>query len=85
MGNNGTVVLTVSGGALLEVSGAGQAAGNSPHLSVAVGAASSGTLNIQGAGSRVDVRSASVLPGGGAGEAFGGRFQVRSATPGSMN
>jgi hypothetical protein len=86
VGNNGgTGMLTVSGGALLEVSGAGQAAGNSPHLSVGVGSASNGTLNISGSGSRVEVRSASVAPGGGPNEAFAAYVAIGHSGGGVLN
>ena len=67
IGRNGTGTVTVRNGGLLEVA-ATQAAAYGPYITLGKGSASSGTLNIAGAGSVVQLSAASVLPGGGSGE-----------------
>ena len=67
IGRSGTGVVTVSGGGSLQVqTSEGLAGGIGMQLGRDV--ASSGTLNISGAGSLVQLASTSSLPGGGAGE-----------------
>lgn len=69
IGRNGTGVVTVSGGGRIELAGS-TGTPFSPIFSVARGSGSSGQLTITGTGSVVSVTAASVLPGGGAGEAY---------------
>lgn len=69
IGRNGTGVVNVRNGGKI-VFNATEARTNGPQLSLGRDAASSGTLNIDGAGSVVSLTAASVVPGGGAGEAF---------------
>ena len=69
IGRNGTGKLTVSNGGQLLVE-ANQGLTNGTGMNLGRDAASSGTLNIIGAGSVVSFSSQSVLPGGGAAEAF---------------
>lgn len=69
IGRNGTGTVTVSGGGRIEIAGT-SGVPYAPGLTLARGAASSGQLTITGAGSVVSVTAASVLPGGGAGEAY---------------
>ena len=70
IGRNGTGNMTVRNGGLLEVIGGAESSSNSPHITLGVDAASSGTLKIQGSGSLVRILSSSLVPGGGPGEAF---------------
>ncbi|MFN0185215.1 MAG: PEP-CTERM sorting domain-containing protein [Aquabacterium sp.] len=67
--SGGTGMMTVRNGGVLEVIGGAETSSNSPHITIGVDAASAGTLKIQGPGSRVELRSSSLVPGGGAGEA----------------
>ena len=69
VGRNGTGSVTVSGGGRIEVAGS-TGVPYSPSVSVARDAGSSGHLTITGAGSVLSVTAASVLPGGGAAEAY---------------
>nr|WP_316638659.1 PEP-CTERM sorting domain-containing protein [uncultured Roseateles sp.] len=69
IGRNGTGVVNVRNGGQI-VFNATEARTNGPQLSLGRDAASSGTLNIDGAGSVVSLKAASVLAGGGPGEAF---------------
>ena len=68
IGRNGTGVVNVSNGGVLELR-ATTAAGAGPQLSLGRGAGAAGTLSI-GSGASVLVNAASVLAGGGPGEAF---------------
>lgn len=76
IGRNGTGALAVRNGGLLEVVGGAESSANSPHISIGVGAASFGALAIDGAGSLVSIRSASLVPDGGPGEARNPFFSV---------
>ncbi len=69
IGRNGTGVAQVLNGARIDLR-ATAAFGNGPQLSLGREAASSGRLSISGAGSVVSLSAASVLAGGGAGEAL---------------
>ena len=69
IGRDGTGSMTVRNGAQAEIT-AVEARSYGPVLDLGCGAASSGSLAITGAGSRVLLRADSVLAGGGAGEAF---------------
>ena len=84
IGRNGTGTVTVSGGGQLLVE-ATQATTNSPGAFLGRDAASSGTLNIAGAGSMVKFSAQSVLAGGGAGEAFNPVMRVGRDGSGFLN
>lgn len=84
VGRNGTGVLTVSNGGRVEIV-ATQARSNGPHLNVGRDAASSGTLNINGAGSVVQLAAQSVLAGGGPAEAFNPFVRVGRDGNGTLN
>ena len=84
IGRNGTGSVTVSNGGRLELLAA--ARGDfALQLSLGRGAASSGTLNISGAGSVVQVATQSVLPGGGAAEAFNPLVRIGRDGSGQLN
>ncbi|MDP1532610.1 MAG: hypothetical protein Q8L92_03400, partial [Rubrivivax sp.] len=84
IGRNGTGVVTVSNAGRLEIL-ATEARSNSPQLSLGRDAASSGTLNIRGAGSVVQMTAQSVLAGGGAAEAFNPFVRVGRDGNGTLN
>jgi hypothetical protein len=84
IGRNGTGIVTVRNGGRVEMTAA-EARVNGPELSLGRGAASAGTLNITGAGSVVSLSAASVLPGGGSGEAFNPFVRVGGEGNGSLN
>ena len=69
IGRNGTGVVTVSNGGRIDLI-ATSAQPNGTSISLGREAASSGTLNISGAGSVVSISAASTLAGGGAAEAL---------------
>ena len=84
IGRVGTGQVMVSGGGRIEVN-ATQARVNGPNLSLGRGSASSGALTITGAGSVVSLSAASVLPGGGPGEAFNPFVRVGRDGNGALN
>lgn len=84
LGRNGTGVLSVSNGGRVEVV-ATESRNNGPHLNLGREAASAGTLNISGANSVVSLSAQSVLPGGGAAEAFNPFVRVGRDGNGSLN
>ncbi len=84
VGRSGTGVLTVSNGGRVEIV-ATQARSNGPHLSLGRDAASAGTLNIVGANSVVSLSAQSVVPGGGAAEAFNPFVRVGRDGNGTLN
>jgi len=84
IGRNGTGVVTVSSGGRIElVSTAAQPLGSAINLGR--DAASSGTLNIVGAGSAVTVSAASTLAGGGPAEALNPGVRVGREGMGVLN
>ncbi|WP_157281640.1 PEP-CTERM sorting domain-containing protein [Pelomonas sp. Root1237] len=84
VGRNGTGRVTVSNGGRIDlVATTAQPSGTA--LNLGREAASSGTLNISGAGSVVSISAASVLPGGGAGEAFNPIMRVGRDGSGFLN
>ena len=84
IGRNGTGVVTVRNGGRIELK-ATEARVNGPELNLGRGTASAGTLNITGAGSVVSLSAASVLPGGGSGEAFNPFVRVGRDGSGTLN
>ena len=84
IGRNGTGTVTVSNGGQLLVE-ANQRLTNGTGMNLGRDAASSGTLNIIGAGSLVSFNSQSVLPGGGAAEAFNPGVRVGRDGNGTLN
>ncbi len=84
IGRNGTGVVTVRNGGRLEVL-ATDATGNSPALTLGRGVASSGTLNIVGSGSAVQLAATSTVPGGGPTEAFNPIMRVGRDGNGELN
>ncbi|OYU71996.1 MAG: hypothetical protein CFE45_41410 [Burkholderiales bacterium PBB5] len=84
IGRNGTGKVRVTNGARLEIV-ASDARTNGPQLSIGREAASSGELSITGAGSVVALSAASVLPGGGQGEALNPFVRVGRDGNGSLN
>ncbi len=84
IGTNGTGTATVSNGGRIELVAAGKG-DFALQLSVGRGAASSGTLNIRGAGSVVQLTQPSVLAGGGPGEAFNPLVRIGREGSGQLN
>ena len=84
IGRNGTGVVTVRGGGQLLLD-ANQALAGGTGMNLGRDAASSGTLNIDGAGSVVRLTSVSVLPGGGAAESLNPAVRVGREGSGSLN
>lgn len=84
IGRSGTGVVTVSNGGHIElVVNPNFAQGSS--LNIGRDAVSSGTLVISGAGSVVSLNSASLVPGGGAGEASNPQMRVGREGTGTLN
>ena len=82
--SNGTV--TVSNAAVLDISSTGATVTQSPVLLLGTAAASaSGSLNITGANSVVSLSAASVLAGGGAGEALNPAVLIGADGSGFLN
>jgi hypothetical protein len=84
IGRNGTGVAQVLNGARIDLR-ATAAFGNGPQLSLGREAASSGRLSISGVGSVVSLSAASVLAGGGAGEALNPLVRVGRDGSGELN
>lgn len=84
IGRKGTGVVHVLNGARIEIN-ASEARNNGPQLNLGREAASSGTLNISGAGSVVALSAASVLPGGGPGEAINPLVKIGRDGSGTLN
>lgn len=84
IGRNGTGAVTVSGGGQLLLE-AKDALTNGPGMNLGRDAASSGTLNISGAGSVVRLTTQSVLPGGGPGESQNPTVRVGRDGSGLLN
>ncbi|ALT76706.1 hypothetical protein AT984_05415 [Paucibacter sp. KCTC 42545] len=82
--SGGTGIVTISGGGKISL----QAVDSRPAgtaVNIGRDAASSGTLNISGAGSTLLISAASVLPGGGPGEAFNPVMRVGREGTGQLN
>ncbi len=84
IGRDGTGVVTVRNGARLEVMSS-QTAKFGPSISMGKGAASFGTLNINGPGSVVQIAAGSIVPGGGPTEAFNTYMGVGREGNGALN
>lgn len=84
IGRNGSGVTTVRNGGKLTLL-ATQALAGGTGMNLGRDAASSGKLNISGAGSEVSLSAASVLSGGGPGEAFNPFVRVGREGSGALN
>ncbi|MBB4842056.1 hypothetical protein HNP55_000551 [Paucibacter oligotrophus] len=84
IGRNGTGTVRVQNGARIELR-ATEALSAGPQLSLGREAASSGRLDISGVGSVVSLSAASVLAGGGPGEAFNPLMRVGREGAGTLN
>jgi len=84
IGRNGTGVVNVRNGGRI-LFNATEARTNGPQLSLGRDAASSGTLNIDGAGSVVSLKAASVLASGGPGEAFNPLVRIGREGSGNLS
>lgn len=84
IGRNGTGVVTVRNGAHLELK-ATQTASSGPRLDLGRDVASSGTLNITGPNSVVQLQALSAVAGGGANEAYNPLMRVGRDGNGALN
>jgi len=84
IGRNGTGLVTVSNGGRIDLV-ATAAQPNGTSISLGREAASSGTLNITGAGSVVSISAASTLAGGGAAEALNPAVRIGRDGSGFLN
>ena len=86
MGRNGGIgTMNVRNGGRVEIVSTLFRSGGGVGLSLGRDAGSTGTLNIGGAGSVVQLQAGSVLPGGGAGEAFNPTVTVGRLGTGVLN
>ena len=83
--NGGTGTMNVRNGGRVEVLSTLYRSGGGPGISVGRDAGSTGTLNISGANSVVQLQAASVLPGGGVLEAFNPTVTVGRLGTGTLN
>ena len=85
IGRNGTGVVTVRNGARVQILADEALSSGGPGLILGRDAASSGTLNITGTGSVVQVSAVSGVPGGGANEAFNPLVRIGRDGSGTLN
>ncbi len=85
IGRNGTGVVNVRNGGRLEIAATLAEGSTAANISLGRGSASSGTLNIAGAGSVVQMSSQSVVAGGGPTEAFNPLLRVGRDGNGELN